>query len=127
VTRDEMEARLARMSELGLWEWRLHAFDFDRLTLIGGQDMDYAHFAEAYFTGVTYISCPTRVMHPIFRLATDHEFMRAALEAEVESHRGAHVIAIDSSTTSSPGTTSLLVARTVELKEELVRYSFPTQ
>lgn len=85
--------------------------------------MDYAHFAEAYFGQVSYISCPLQLKHPIFRLATDHEFMRAALEAEVG--RGAHVIAIDSATTSSLGTTSLLVVSSVEFKEEVVRYSWP--
>jgi hypothetical protein len=42
--------------------------DGDRLTLAGGQDMDYGHFAEAYSSGVTYISCPTRMMHAHFRL-----------------------------------------------------------
>jgi hypothetical protein len=55
-----------------------------------------------------------------FRLAAGHEFSRAALEAEVE--RGSHVIAIDSSTTASLGTTSLLVARAVELSVGYVDY-----
>lgn len=117
-----MAAQLAAMSELAMWEWRLHAFDGDRLTLIGGQDMDYAHFAEAYFGAVSYISCPLQLKHPHFRLATDHEFMRAALEAEVG--RGAYVIAIDSATTASLATTSLLVASSVEYKEELVQYTW---
>lgn len=115
-----MAARLAEMSELGMWEWQIHRFDGDVLMMAGGQNMVYGHHAEATFHRVTWISCPTRVMHPTFRLAADHEFARAALEAEVE--RGAHVIAIDASTTASLGTTSLLVAHSVELVEGYVDY-----
>lgn len=112
---DEIEARLAEITELGAWEWHLRAFDGDRLTLVGGQDMDYGrHFAEAHFSGVTYISCPTRMMHAHFRLGSEHEATLARLQAEVP--RGSFVIAIDSDTTSSLDATSLVVATSAEMK-----------
>ena len=109
-----MAARLAEMTELGAWEWQLRAFDGDRLTLAGGQDMDYGHFAEACFSGVTYLSCPTRMMHARFRVGTEHEATLARLQAEVP--RGSTVVAIDSDTTSSFEAVSLIVAQSVELK-----------
>ena len=96
---DTMESRLEKLTALGCWEWQLRAFDGDTVTLVGGQDMDYGHFAEAYFTGVTYISCPTRMMHARFRPATEHEATLARLQAEVPA--GSTVVAIDSATTSS--------------------------
>lgn len=40
-----MAARLAELTALGAWEWWLHAYDGERLTLAGGQDLDYGHFA----------------------------------------------------------------------------------
>lgn len=109
-----LKARLAELTELGAWEWQLHAFDGDRLTLAGGQDMTYGHFAEAYFSGVTYISCPTRMMHARFRLASVHEATLARLQAEVPT--GSSVIAIDSDTTSSFEAVSLIVAASVDIK-----------
>ena len=117
---EEIEARLAEMSELGCWEWRLRAFDGDRLTLVGGQDMDNGHHAEAYLSGVTYISCPTRMMPPRFRLGTDHEATLARLQAEVPG--GSSVIAIDSDTTSAFDAVSLIVAHSVEMKVGWVDY-----
>lgn len=120
MTADEMAARLAETSERGCWEWRLGTFDGHRLTLIGGQGMDHGHSDEAYLDGVTYISCPTRMMHPRFRLATGHEFGLASLQAEVEP--GSFVIAIDSGTTSALDTVSLIVARSVELWHGHVDY-----
>lgn len=109
-----MESRLAEMTEVGCWEWQLRAFDGDALTLIGGQGMERGYHAEARFFGVTYISCPTRMMHPRFRLATDMETWLAQGKAEVEP--GSFVVAIDSQTTSSLEEVSILVARSVEVK-----------
>jgi hypothetical protein len=116
----EMEARLAELTELGCWEWQLRSFDGVSLTLAGGQSMEHGHHAEARFSGVTYISCPTRMMHPRFRLATDMETWLAQAKAEVEP--GAFVIAIDSQTTSSLDAVSIIVARSVEVQVGWVAY-----
>ena len=113
-TADGLAARLAELTALGAWEWQLHAFDGDRLTLAGGQDLSHGHFAEAYFSGVTYISCPTRMMHARFRLASGHEATLARLQAEVPP--GSSVIAIDSDTTSSFEAVSLIAAQSVEIR-----------
>jgi len=117
---EEMEARLAELTELGCWEWQLRSFDGLALTLAGGQSMEHGHHAEARFSGVTYISCPTRMMHPRFRLATDMETWLAQAKAEVE--RGAFVVAIDSQTTSSLDAVSIIVAHSVEVKVGWVDY-----
>ena len=109
-----METQLAELTELGCWEWRLWSFDGDRLRVIGGGDLVYSHHAEAWFHGVTYISCPTRMMHARFRLASDHEATLARLQAEVPP--GSSVIAIDSDTTSSFEAVSLIVAASVDIK-----------
>ncbi|MFL5381041.1 MAG: hypothetical protein ACJ8GN_00820 [Longimicrobiaceae bacterium] len=116
----EMEARLAELTELGCWEWQLRSFDGVSLTLAGGQSMDRGHHAEARFSGVTWISCPTRMMHPRFRLATDLETWVAQAKAEVE--RGAFVVAIDSQTTASLDAVSIIVAHSVEVKVGWVQY-----
>lgn len=63
---------------------------------------------------MTYLSCPTRMMHAHFRRASDHEATLARLQAEVP--RGATVIAIDSDTTSSFEAVSLIVAESVEIR-----------
>jgi hypothetical protein len=118
--REEVEARLAELTELGCWEWQLRSFDGLTLTLIGGQSMEHGHHAEAYFSGVTYLSCPTRMMHPRFRLATDMETWLAQSKAEVEP--GSFVIAIDSQTTSSLEAVSIIVAHSVEVKIGWVDY-----
>jgi hypothetical protein len=110
-----MEPTLAEMTALGCWEWQLRAFDGDTVTLIGGQNMVYGYFAEARFSGVTYISCPTRMMHAEFRLATEWEAISVRLRAEIE--RGTAAIAITSQTTSSLEEVSFLVARAVEVTE----------
>jgi hypothetical protein len=112
-TGDGLAARLAELTALAAWEWQLGAFDGDRLTLLGGQDLSSAHFAEAHLSGVTYLSCPTRMMHARFRLASDHEATLARLQAEVPP--GSSVIAIDSDTTSSFEAVSLIVAASVDI------------
>jgi len=112
-----MAARLEELSGLGCWEWQIASFGGETLTLAGGQDMTYGHFAEADFHGVTYICCPTRMMHPRFRLAVLHEEARAGLHAEVEP--GSFVIAIDSGTTASLDEVSLIAAREVEVRRDV--------
>ena len=117
---EELEARLAEMTELGCWEWQLRSFDGVTLMLAGGQSMEHGHHAEAYFSGVTYLSCPVRMMHPRFRPATDMETWLAQAKAEVET--GSHVIAIDSQTTASLDAVSIIVAQSVEVKVGWVQY-----
>jgi hypothetical protein len=121
VPPEAMESRLAELTALGCWEWQIRSFDGDMLTLIGGQNMVYGHFAEARFSGVTCISCPTRMMHPRFRPATGIEATAARLQAEVPP--GSSVVAIDSETTSSLDAVSLIVARSVEVKVGRVDYA----
>jgi hypothetical protein len=54
------------------------------------------------------------MMHPRFRLGTEHEATLARLQAEVPP--GSSVVAIDSDTTSALDAVSLLVAGSVEVK-----------
>ncbi len=110
----EIPARLAELTDLGCWEWQLHSFDGERLVLIGGGDMVYSHGVEAAFGGVTFISCPTRMMHARFRLATGHEARASGAAAALEP--GASVIAIESETINAFEHVSFIAARSVEVR-----------
>lgn len=124
-TRDQLAAVLARMSELEMWEWQLHAFDGLNLRLIGGQGMVYSHHAEAHFRDTSFIQCPRRMKHPRFRLATDHEARVSGAMDSMES--GSTAIAIECETVNSiDPRVFVIAAASVELKEETVIYSWPT-
>ena len=113
-------AVLDQMTAMGLWEWRLHSFDGLHLKLAGGQDMTYSHFAQALFRDVTYVSCPVRMKHPRFRLATEHEArVSGAMDA---LGPGTTVIAIESETDNSFEHLSVIVAESVEVTEGVFRY-----
>jgi hypothetical protein len=109
----ELAPRLAELSELGCWEWQILAFADERLLLIGGGDMVYSHGAEASFQGVTFISCPTRMMHARFRLATEHEARASGASAALEP--GAAVVAIESDTINDFDRAWFITARSVEV------------
>jgi hypothetical protein len=113
-------ARLDQMTAMGMWEWRLHAFDGLHLTLAGGQDMTYSHFAQARFRDVTYVSCPVRMKHPRFRLATEHEARVSGATDALEP--GTTAIAIESATGNAFEHLSVIVAASVELTEGVFRY-----
>jgi hypothetical protein len=121
AARAEMASRLAELTGLQCWEWQILTFADDRLLLIGGGDMVYSHAAEATFHGVTFISCPTRMMHPRFRLAAEHEAISCGAAAAREP--GALVIAIDSATINDFDRVSYLTARSVEVRLGLFRHT----
>lgn len=113
-------ARLAEMTAMGMWEWRLHSYDGLHLRLAGGQDMTYSHFAQALFRDVTYVSCPVRMKHASFRLATEHE---ARVSGAIDAlEPGTTVIAIESATANSFEHLSVIVAASVEVTEGVFRY-----
>ena len=113
-------ATLEEMTAMGMWEWRLHSFDGLHLRLAGGQDMTYSHFAQALFRDVTYVSCPVRMKHPRFRLATEHEARVSGAMDALEP--GTTVIAIESATANSFEHLSVIVAAEVEVTEGVFRY-----
>ena len=124
MTHDQREAaiaaRLDEMTAMGMWEWRLHSFDGLHLTLAGGQDMTYSHFARALFRDVTYVSCPVQMKHPRFRLATDHEARVSGAMDALEP--GTTAIAIESATANSFEHLSVIVAASVEITKGVFRY-----
>ncbi|HET7230070.1 MAG TPA: hypothetical protein VFJ16_08720 [Longimicrobium sp.] len=120
--RDEIAAILERMTALGLWEWRLHSFDGLDLRLIGGQGMVYSHHAEARFGELSFINCPVRMMHPRFRLATDHEAYTSGATTSMDAGSTAVAIECEAINSLSPSVFVIAAAR-VELKEETVVYS----
>jgi len=116
----EIAVVLEKMTALGMWEWRLHSFDGLNLTLAGGQDMTYSHFAQARFGNVAYVSCPVQMKHALFRLATDHEArISGATDASAPETT---VIAIESATANAFEHLSVIVAESVELTEGVFRY-----
>ncbi|HYH80430.1 MAG TPA: hypothetical protein VEX86_11560 [Longimicrobium sp.] len=117
----EMAARLAELTEAGCWEWQILVFADERLQLIGGGDMDYSHDTEAAFHGVTFISCPTRMKHPRFRLATEHETLVSGAYAALEP--GAVVVAIEGDAINDFDRTWFITARSVEVKRGLFRHA----
>lgn len=112
---------LARMSDLGLWEWRLYSFDGLNLTLAGGQDMVYSHHAEATFRDVSFIQCPVRIRHPRFRVATHLEVISSGASSSLDA--GSTAIAIESEHDSPHAQVFVIAAAAVELKVETVVYS----
>jgi hypothetical protein len=116
----QIAAVLAEMTALGMWEWRLHSFDGMNLTLAGGQDMTYGHFAQARFRNVSFVSCPVQMKHPSFRLATEHEARTSGAVDALEP--GSTVIAIESATANTFEHLSVIVAEAVELTEGVFRY-----
>lgn len=116
----QIAAVLDQMTAMGMWEWRLHSFDGLHLKLAGGQDMTYSHFAQALFRDVAYVSCPVRMKHPRFRLATEHEArVSGAIDALAP---GTTAIAIESATDNSFEHLSVIVAESVEVTEGVFRY-----
>ena len=120
--RERIADVLAEMSKLRLWEWHLREFDGMNLRLIGGQGMIYSHHAEAIFRGASFINCPVRMLHPFFRLATDHETRASGAADALEV--GATAIAIECETINSNDPRVFVIAAgSVELKEETVIYA----
>jgi hypothetical protein len=118
------ELDLAELNTIGCWEWRLHAYDGHTLRLIGGGDLVYSHAAELDLAGVSYLDCPVRMMHPVFRAATETERSRVAQKVEVT--RGMLILAVEAETTSSTDPLVFLIAaEAAELRRGLVRYADP--
>ena len=117
----EMAPRLAELTEWGCWEWQVLTFADERLRLIGGGDMVYSHDSEATFHGVTFLACPTRMKHPRFRLATDHETRVSGAYAALEP--GAVVVAIEGDAINDFDRVWFITARSVEVKRGLFRHT----
>ncbi|HET6233247.1 MAG TPA: hypothetical protein VFE05_24435 [Longimicrobiaceae bacterium] len=118
------ELDFGELNAVGCWEWRLHAYDGHTLRLIGGGDLVYSHVAELHLAGVSYLDCPVRMMHPVFRAATETE--RSSVAQKVEVTRGTLILAIEAETTSSVDPLVFFIAaETAELRRGLVRYADP--
>jgi hypothetical protein len=88
------------INEIGCWEWHLHSFDGSRLCLVGGTDLDYYHVAELWISGLTYLSCPTRLLHPHFRGPTSTESI--TLVGIVDMTFSNRIMVIEAETTANP-------------------------
>jgi hypothetical protein len=103
-----------RLNRIGCWEWQLQSFDGHRLCLIGGADLVYSHIAELWVSGVAYVSCPTRLLHPTFRQPTEIE--RSSVRIIVDLSQSPLVVAIHAETeSSSEPLPFLIVGEAVEL------------
>jgi hypothetical protein len=112
---------IEEVNKIGCWEWQVQSFDGHRLCLVGGSDLVYCHVAELWVLGVTYLSCPTRLLHPVFRETTVAE--RGALGRIVDLSASRLILAIDSETTASLDPSPFLVAgESLELVRGTVYY-----
>lgn len=112
---------IEEINKLGCWEWHLLSFDGHRLCLAGGTDLTYYHVAEVWFSGVTYLCCPTRLLHATFRYATDTESRAAGRIVDLTESN--IVVAVNAETTARlEAMAFFIVADKIELVAGTVYY-----
>jgi hypothetical protein len=90
---------LKQLNSIACWDYRIQSFDGSRLVIVGGTDLCYAHFVEAEFEDVCFISCPTEFTHAKFRRGTRAEARGIARLVAIDA--GDKLFAIDAESSGS--------------------------
>ena len=89
--------QIARVNELGLWDFTLSRLDEQTVQILGSNDFDYYHVLELELRGVTFCDLPDQFSHAEFELLGEDGELNIRVVAEPQFEIGMREFSIHAS------------------------------